>query len=224
MFKGAFGGGSRLIVGNWLATCLPSRQTKTRIPMKTPMIPSNSNLLCLALAMLLNATVIDISQAGENTGEKREMLSRHQTVAQFAGTAYHKCLGMTSLCPDKCGSSGDMATFQILKYLSYEKPGKYGDEQQKRYQFLVQDNMKNLKVPAGVKATIDSLNAGDYVLLDWQHDYVTKGGSKFPERNVLQLKRISREEADKLTGGLDKLPKEEPVTKPAAVRNVPKAR
>jgi len=41
-------------------------------------------------------------------------------------------------------------------------------------------------------------------LLDWQHDYVTKAGSQLPERIVQQLKRISREEADTLTGGLEK--------------------
>jgi hypothetical protein len=50
------------------------------------------------------------------------------------------------------------------------------------------------------------LKPGDYVLLDWQHDYVTIDGSSGPERVLNKLQKITREEADKLTGGLDKLP------------------
>jgi hypothetical protein len=171
-------------------------------------------LPCTILALSLTMTALSTIAAGHDSSDKREMLSKHQTVAQFSGISYHRCLGMTALCPDKCGNSGDMASFRILKYLAYEKPGQYGDEKQKQYEFLVQDNMGNVKVPADIKKTIESLKKGDYVLLDWQHDYVTKGGSKFPERTVLQLKRITREEADKLTGGLDKLPQED--SKPSA--------
>ncbi len=171
------------------------------------MSPPGLKLTAVALAWLLGATALTATAADKNEKDGREMLSKHETVAQFAGVAYHRCLGRTSQCPDKCGSSGDMATFRILKYVAYEKPGKYGDEKQQDYQFLVQDNMKNAKVPADVKATIDALKAEDFVLLEWQHDYVTKAGSKFPERTVTRLQRITREEADKLTGGLDKLPK-----------------
>lgn len=185
--------------------------------MKTSMKNWNRTLACTAL-MLVSSLAAPISFAAEQGADSREMLSKHETVAQFEGVAYHRCMGMTSLCPDKCGSSGDMATFRILKYIAYKKPGEYGDPEQKSYQFLVQDNMKNVKVPADIKAAVESLKQGDYVRLDWQHDYVTKEGSKYPERIVQAIKPLTREEADKLTGGLDKLPKEESKTPPAGSR------
>lgn len=181
--------------------------------MNNSMIPSFLNLPRMALALLLSVTAVNVTAADRNSGDGRKMLSKHETVAQFVGVSYHKCLGRTSACPDKCGSSGDLATFRILKYLAYEKPGQYGDKQQKEYQFLVQDNLKNLKVATEVKAVIDSLKPDDYVRLDWQHDYVTKGGSSSPERTVTQIKRITREEADQLMGGLEKLPKAEASSK-----------
>jgi len=149
--------------------------------------------------------------AAEPGADKREMLSTHETVAQFDGLKFHRCLGRTSLCPDDCGHSGDMANFAVLKYLAYQKPGKYGDPQQTRYQFMIQDNKKNPKVPAELRDKVTALKNGDFVLLSWQHDYVTKNRSSFPERTVTKLEKITREEADKLTGGLDKLPrKKEP--------------
>jgi hypothetical protein len=178
--------------------------------MKTLNYPIGANLPRVAMALLLGVLAVHHAIAGPDDEAKREMLAKHQTVAQFTGVKEYKCRGLTALCPDRCGHSGDMATFRILKYLAYEKPGKYGEPQEKQYQFLVQDNMKNLKVSPALKADVEALKVDDYVLLDWQHDYVTtQGGSKYPVRTVLQLKRITREEADKLTGGLDKLPQEE---------------
>lgn len=174
--------------------------------------------LALLSVLLLGMTTLSL-----RAEDKREMLSKHQTLAQFTGISYHQCRGLTSLCPDKCGESGDLASFRILKYVAYEKPGQYGDEQQKDYQFLVQDNMKKRKVSPELKATIDALQPNTYVLLDWQHDYVTREGSKFPERTVIQLKPITREEAAKVVGGADKLPKPETTqtTKPAGVQPTP---
>jgi hypothetical protein len=153
--------------------------------------------LLLTLCMWLN---------GADGGEKREMLSRHETVAQFEGIEFRQCMFRTALCPDRCGHSGNLATLRILKYLAYEKPGQYGDPQQTRYMFMVEDNRKNLKVSKALKETVDGLKQGDYVRLNWQHDYVTKDGSKFPDRVVQKLEKITRDEADKLTGGLDKIP------------------
>jgi hypothetical protein len=173
-----------------------------------------------ALSLGITMAALQTIAAEPDLIDKREMLSKHQTVAQFEGVNYHCCLGMTSECPDRCGSSGDMASFRILEYLAYEKPGEYGDAKQERYQFLVQDNMGNVKVPADIKTAVASLKQNDYVLLDWQHDYVTRDGSKFPERTVILLKPITREEADKLAGGLDKLPKDE--AKKGAAKKGPK--
>ncbi len=127
--------------------------------------------------------------------EQRELLSSHDTVARFSGLKQHKCMGLTSLCPDRCGESGTLATFEIVKYLAYEKPGEYGDPKQERFMVLIEDNMKNLKVPAAIRDAIVALKPGDLVRLQWNHDYVTRDGSKFPERPILKVAPITREDA-----------------------------
>lgn len=163
-------------------------------------------LLALALGGLAAVSINPTYAAEPPKGEKRELLAKHQTVAEFQGVAYQQCRGLTSLCPDKCGSSGDYASFRILKYVVYEKPGEYGDPKQTEYSFQVVDNMKNPKVPAAISGTVASLKKGDFVLLDWQHDYVTKDGSSSPERPIQKLEKITKEQAEKLTGGLEALP------------------
>jgi hypothetical protein len=181
------------------------------------MKPMTAKWLVLPAALACAAVfcAISITNAAET---KREVLSKHQTVAQFEKVAYQRCLGMTALCPDKCGGSGDFASFRILKYLAYEKPGEYGDPKQTEYIFQVEDNMKNLKITKAMKDIVTALKPGDYLLLDWQHDYVTADGTSSPDRVLKKLQKITREEADKLTGGLDKLPP------PPAPRTTPGAR
>jgi hypothetical protein len=158
----------------------------------------NALLALLAAGILLLACVL--ACAAEPKGDGRQMLSKHETVAVFEGLTQHTCRGLTSLCPDRCGHSGSLASFRIVHYIAYEKPGQYGDPKQERYQFLVEDNLKSLKVTKALKETLDGLKKDDYVRLDWQHDYVTKNRSSFPERTVTQLKKITREEAEKLKG------------------------
>ena len=120
-------------------------------------------------------------------GESRELLSLHETVAEFQGLDYRRCLGRTGLCPDRCGHSGEFATFRIVDYLAYEKPGEYGDPKQETYRIQVSDfDKKQLGDPAILKL-VGALKAGDRVALSWQHDYVTKAGSRFPERVVTRL-------------------------------------
>ena len=121
--------------------------------------------------------------------KKRELLSSHDTVARFVGLKEHKCMGRTALCPDRCGESGKLATFEIVKYMAYEKPGEYGDPQQKQFMVLIEDNMKNPKVPAAIRDAIVALKPGDLVDLKWNHDYVTQDGSKFPERVIRLLEK-----------------------------------
>jgi hypothetical protein len=125
--------------------------------------------------------------------EKRELLSAHDTMARFAGLKDHKCLGRTSLCPDRCGHSGKLATFEIVKYLNYEKPGEFGDPKQEQFQVLIEDNMGNVKVPAGIRKTILALNPGDSVHLKWNHDYVTRDGSSSPDRPITLLEKRKSE-------------------------------
>jgi len=127
----------------------------------------------------------------ELTGTNTVTLARHATVSEFEGSNYHECLGLTSLCPDKCGQSGTVATFKIVQYLNYEKLGEYGDPKCEQFVFMVEDNMKNPKVPNDIRNTVNSLKKGDRVLLSWNHDYVTVGGSSGPERPITKLEKLA---------------------------------
>lgn len=129
--------------------------------------------------------------AKETEPSKVETLARHETVAEFRGANYHRCMGLTSLCPDQCGESGALATFKIVRYLNYQKLGEYGDPKCDEFAFLVENNMKNPKVPADTLAAINSLKAGDFVLLSWKHDYVTSQGGSSPERPITRLEKIA---------------------------------
>jgi len=139
----------------------------------------------------------------------RDLLSSHDTVARFTGLQDHKCMGRTSLCPDRCGESGKLAVFEIVKYVKYEKPGEYGDPKQEKFMVLVEDNMKNAKVPKAIRDAVIALKPGDLVHLQWNHDYVTQAGSKFPERPIKDVSPLTKEQADKLTAEAPEKPKAE---------------
>lgn len=122
--------------------------------------------------------------------EKRELLSSHDTTAVFRGIREHVCMGRTALCPDRCGHSGKLATFGILEYRHYEKPGEYGDPKQERFQVLIEDNMGKRKVSEAIHTAILALKEGDKVHLKWNHDYVTKDRSSYPERTITLLEKL----------------------------------
>jgi len=129
---------------------------------------------------------------------KRNLLSAHDTEARFMGLREHRCKGRTSLCPDRCGESGKLATFKIVTYLDFRKPGEFGDPKQEEFLVLIEDTRKRPKVPAPIRDAILALKPGEMVHLQWNHDYVTKDGSSFPERPIVTLNPI----------------KDKPVTKP----------
>ena len=135
--------------------------------------------------------------------ETRELLAEHETIAKLSKIEARKCMGLTSMCPDNCGHSGDFASFDIVTYIRYKKPGEYGDDKSKNYMFQVEDNKKNLKISKELAETVRALQPGDQVILNWRHDYVTRieggGSSKFPDRPITKLQKITQEEADKLT-------------------------
>lgn len=120
---------------------------------------------------------------------RRDLLSSHDTKARYLGLKEHRCMGRTSLCPDDCGHSGKLATFEIVQYINYEKPGEYGDPKQERFQVLIQDNKGNVKVSAEISAAIAGLQVGDSVHLKWNHNYITRNGSSFPERVIVLLEK-----------------------------------
>jgi hypothetical protein len=118
---------------------------------------------------------------------KRELLSEHDTEARFLGVGTHRCMGRTSLCPDRCGHSGNMASFGVTKYLTYRKPGEYGDPKQERFDILIEDNLGNAKIPQELRLKIKDLKEGDLVHLKWIHEYIDDNGSMYPERNIVTL-------------------------------------
>jgi hypothetical protein len=157
--------------------------------------------------------------------EQRELLAKNETVAVFKGAPFRKCLGLTTLCPEQCGHSGEFATFEIRGYLVYEKRGQYGDPKQGEFMFQTtgfhHEPVGNLKWSEVVK----TLKPGDFVLLSWNHDYVTRDGSKFPERPLVNLKKISADEAAELLKKAEAAPAAPKAPKgPAKGRAAPAAR
>lgn len=145
----------------------------------------------VSLAIAFSLVITGFTDGGEQGAAKVETLARHETVAEFQGTNYHQCMGLTSLCPDKCGHSGALATLRIVRYIAYEKLGEYGDPECEEFAFLVEDNMKNSKMPADIHTVVNSLKKGDVVLLSWKHDYVTSNGGSAPERPLTRLEKIA---------------------------------
>lgn len=148
----------------------------------------------LPLLLVFSSVVLaDNGKPKKHEKAKREMLSTHETIAEFQGLEYRLCRGRTGRCPDKCGDSGEFATFKIVKYLKYEKPGKYGDPKQETYRIQVTDfHRKSIEEKLAPK--ISKLKKGDKVMLAWRHDYVTtKGGSEFPDRVVTKLQNMEEE-------------------------------
>ena len=129
---------------------------------------------------------------------QRDLLSKHETIATYDGPKERPCFFRTSLCPDRCNHGGTIEIFTIVKYLNYEKPGKYGDAESAKYHVRVKDPVESTGVTPQVKEVFDGLHEGDYVLLSWNHDYVHTDGCSYPERPITKLEKISKEEADKM--------------------------
>lgn len=124
--------------------------------------------------------------------EKREMLSMHETIAEFQGLEYERCIGKTGACPAECGASGERAIFKIVKYLKYEKPGKLGDPKQETYRIHVTDFHRKA-IDEKLAPKIIKLNKGDKVMLSWRHDYVTSKVELKHDRVITKFQIIENE-------------------------------
>jgi hypothetical protein len=157
--------------------------------------------LVLILAGVSLAADKPADKPAANPNEKRKLLANHETIAIFKSIAFQKCRGLTALCPDNCGHSGDFANFDIVGYTKYDKADEYGDPKSDTFSFQIQDNHKNLKVTKELAAVANALKPGDYVRLTWHHDYVTLtepgGSSSFPDRPIIKLEKITKEEGEK---------------------------
>ena len=153
-------------------------------------------LVVFGLLLAHSALAAGADEPAPKPGEKRQLLSEHHTLAVFDGVEFRLCRGLTALCPERCGQSGNFANFIIQKYVKYKKHGEYGDPQQQS--FLIQTSDFD-KLPIGdpaITKTIAGLKKGDFVLLSWHHDYVTKEGTSSPERPIVKLERIEKEKAE----------------------------
>jgi len=143
-------------------------------------------------------SLVTLAAAAEEPTEKRQLLAKHETLAVFDGLKFRLCMGRTALCPERCGDSGEFATFTVKKSLKYEKHGQYGDPKQENFLVQVSDYDKNPKGDPKILETVKGLKKGDYVLLSWHHDYVTKEGVSSPERPIVKLEKIDSDKAKEL--------------------------
>lgn len=151
--------------------------------------------VCLGLAGFWSVQADDSPVANpEKTDDQADMklasgelLADHVAEAEFTGVIHRKCMFMTSLCPDKCDHAKDFAVFRIIKYLDYQKPGKYGDEKQEKLMVDLNPAHKPILQGADILKKIAALKAGDKVVLHWSHYYMHKDSSSFPERPVISI-------------------------------------
>ena len=139
--------------------------------------------------------VLTLDAKADPKPDGRELLAEHETVALFEGVKDRRCRGLTAECPDKCGNSGKFATFAIKKYISFKKHSKYGAKQQR---YTVQMTGGGTKADKKTLEGIKALEKGSYVLLNWNHDYVTKNRSSSPETPVTKVEKISEAKAKEL--------------------------
>jgi len=154
-----------------------------------PIMKRNITLSLRFIALIL-LSFVPAQGSQEETSITTKTLSRHETLAEFVGIFEHRCRGLTSLCPDKCGHSGNVAQFNIIGYLHYEKSGQYGDPQTGQFTVMIENNMKQLKVSPAIRDIVASLTPGDAVFLSWRHDYITRNGASGPERPITKLEKM----------------------------------
>jgi hypothetical protein len=156
-----------------------------------PIMKTHSSLTLLLLSLIVASPVMSASKPEKKEDDAtRKILSKHITISTYEGAQFRRCRGRTARCPENCGNSGEFARFTINEYLTYEKPGKYGDPKQKQYLIQISDFHKKPKGDAGILKVIKGITKGDKVHLAWNHNYVTRKGSSFPERVVKELKKL----------------------------------
>lgn len=147
-------------------------------------------LLALSSALAAPLTAADPAPAPP---EKSELLATHKVEATFTGLAFRRCMGLTSLCPEECGESGEFATFRIVRYLDYQKLGEYGDPKQTEYLIQVSDFHKKPKGDPKLLEWVRTLKPGDTVILNWEHRYVTNHNGSAPQRPLISYQTKPKE-------------------------------
>ena len=117
--------------------------------------------------------------------EKADVLSHHDVIAKFKYIEYIPCRFRTSLCPDRCNHSTNVAVFKVLSYNNYTLNDKYGDEKQEIIRVDVKKPIYG-QDPSIAKFAL-SLEKGQTVHLVYDHLYITEEGSKYPVRPCTKL-------------------------------------
>lgn len=118
------------------------------------------------------------------------LLSIHEVKATFKGIRREPCRFLTSLCPDKCNHSKDVATFAVDQYIEYAAHDKYCDEKQGQIFYAFGAEEGSTEHQSGqFDGKIKALTPGDKVILRYEHRYVT-GTGNYPIRPFTKLERI----------------------------------
>ena len=155
---------------------------------------------------------------GKLPKKKLDTLAEHRVIARYEGAPFRRCMGLTGKCPDRCGNSGEFATFTITGYLHYAKKGEYGDAKQKQFRIQISDFHRRPAGNAELNKVVAGLKENDLVQLEWKHLYGrVSPGVQAPARPVLLLRKVSAAEAAKLKEDADK----DKPTKPEEQRDKP---
>ena len=140
-------------------------------------------LLTVIVGMMVTACT------GSKAPEAKPFTSTHVFTAVFQGTHFHTCMGLTSLCPDECGSSGEMAVFEVQDYEHFIVNGESGTEQLEKYQVLITDYYKN-DLDKPYVADIKALEVGDKVRIHVEYVYDTTLDVIQPVENLISVTKI----------------------------------
>jgi hypothetical protein len=129
----------------------------------------------------------DLVTANNNLS-KNDFSTYHKFKAVFKGIEYNKCMGRTAMCPIDCGSSGNFATFKILKYEKLEEDGLARKEQLKKYIIKTSDYYKNSFNDPNTKF-IDKLERNDKVDIEVVFIYDTTTPVVRTSEKVISIKK-----------------------------------
>lgn len=121
--------------------------------------------------------------------ESRELIFGYKSTAVFAGKQHQHCRGRTMLCPDRCGHISDTFVFNI------DAIAVTRNDQSKNAKFCSPQRVGSSKIFSSEDLgesylpLAESLEVGETVDLCWNHDYVTRGGSSFPQEPVTALEK-----------------------------------
>lgn len=112
--------------------------------------------------------------------------STHVFTAKYEGISFHKCMGLTLDCPEKCGSSGNMASFQVIDYKDFVVNGQGGTEKLTSYSVLISDYYKN-DLDKPYVSVIKSLKEGDEVTIHVEYVYDTTLATVATVENIISI-------------------------------------